>query len=178
MFENKWKILFNTVEGMIFLALTVIALYITREDYLKFASADSTFKRVELEIKKVPTISLCFASPHQNFTYDEDFHIKTYTNYSSFQDDDGVKLSLDHDANEQVTMSLTKALTVYKGTCYIMYSNASIEDVLGPMGYGGIAINFNRSIPSSKLPTLEIYLTSENNAYGIVRSAWVDCDAK
>ena len=100
MFENKWKILFIAVEGTIFLTLTVIALYITREDYLKFASSDSTFKRVELEIKKVPTITLCFASPHQNFTYDKDFHIKKYTNYSSFQDNDGVELSLDHDIGE------------------------------------------------------------------------------
>ena len=178
MFENKWKILSITVEGTILLTLTVIALYITREDYLKFASSDSTFKRVELEIKKVPTITLCFASPHQNFTYDKDFHIKKYTNYSSFQDNDGVELSLDHDNVKQVQMSLTKVFTVYKGTCYIMYSNGSIEDVLGPMGYGGISINFNPSIPSLKLPTLEMYLTSENNAYGIVRSAWVDGDAK
>ena len=172
----KVKTLFLVMEWTIFLSLTAIAIGITWEVFLKYDSLDSTFKRKEIPITQIPTFSMCLDPPHGNFSYEKDFHIERYFSYQDYLNHNGKKLALTNEFFRNVAVSVTEITTVYKGKCYIMHS-AKVDEVLGPQGYGVIAIKFNESIPIEDLPVLEFYLTSEINSYGILRSAWLDGDA-
>ena len=64
--------------------------------------------------------------------------------------------------------------TIWSGTCYKI-STKSTSNTTVKKGYSqNIIVEYNKSIALSNLPVLTIYFTSEQNAYGIVFSEWMD----
>ena len=64
--------------------------------------------------------------------------------------------------------------TIWSGTCYKI-STKSTSNTTVKKGYSqNIIVEYDKSIALSNLPVLTIYFTSEQNAYGIMFSEWMD----
>ena len=100
----------------------------------------------------------------------EDFELY----YEVEHDIDGVKILKlgenhvlsNHAGNHRIKVE--KVLTIYDGNCYKIHSNLSAEAAI----MGKYTINFNKTIPFTDIPSVKIYFTSEENAFGIITQQW------
>ena len=68
--------------------------------------------------------------------------------------------------NETNIMTIEKLQTIWSGLCYKMtYRNFSLDKP-------NFLLKFDTSLASEDIPLAEIYLTSEDNAYGILGNSW------
>ena len=67
---------------------------------------------------------------------------------------------------------LEKLITMFMGNCYKVSSVLTNMYTIKDMTY--ILLHFNTSIAKDDLPSVNVYLTSENNAYGILFNRWVN----
>ena len=72
-----------------------------------------------------------------------------------------------HAGNHRIKVE--KVLTIYDGNCYKIHSNLSAEAAI----MGKYTINFNKTIPFTDIPSVKIYFTSEENAFGILTQQWI-----
>ena len=165
--------IFTFIEGLIYLNLTLVSLFLTWEVFMKYKSLDSNFKKSEANITSYPTIIICFSPLIDDMVYGHNYTILKYPDQSSFLtfDDDQVTLSIGE--NKKQFINLTEILTTYNGYCYKIISTEKTN----ARNYHYFGIKFFEDIPEDKLPIVMIYFTTEANSYGILRSYWVDGEA-
>ena len=89
----------------------------------------------------------------------------------------GTGLILHEGINANLSITLTKMYTYYNGICFKI---SSIENTVkkyprhNVWGWEYFSFDFNKNIPRKNLPSVDLYFTSENNTYGIVRRFWPD----
>ena len=69
-------------------------------------------------------------------------------------------------------VNLEKLITMFMGNCYKISSVVTKEYTIKDLTY--ILLHFNTLITKNDLPSLNVYLTSEDNAYGILFNRWVN----
>ena len=118
---------------------------------------------------------MCFNPKVDYFELGKDLNISMFLSWTDFTNrDDGNKL-WDNEVNEYSSVKLSKILTTYNGYCYQL-KNTSNKNVDRKSTWHVINIEFdNKTV--SKLPTVQVYLTSENNSYGILTTHWLDGEA-
>ena len=93
------------------------------------------------------------------YILNKDFYLYTSSN-NSWQ-----KLT-EGENNETHIMTIEKLQTIWSGLCYKMtYRNFSLDKP-------NFLLKFDSSLASEDIPLAEIYLTSEDNAYGILGYSW------
>ena len=168
----KLKNIFKVLEWILIFGLTLVAIELTWEVFLKFKSADSSFKRSEIPIKVIPTLTVCFLPINDSHIYGTHFNISKYLTWTDFQDK--VENSvLNVGENAQLYTTLTKVMTVYSGTCLKITSS---PDNFRKEAREVLLLTYSEDVPLENIPTIQIYFTSERNAFGVTRTAWYDGD--
>ena len=170
-----------------FIAFSIIAIYLTEEVIHQFASNDTSLKQTQVPIKEYPTMTICFGKD-TNFEYGTDFKI-SYRNvelqlgaeneYEAFENEyeyndyySGTVYDYDYDLSDKMKVSFQKVFCYYENTtCYRI--THKVENAI-KWHIVNIFITFNEEIKSQDLPNVELYLTSESNANGIISKDWLD----
>ena len=78
------KLAFSLLRAITLIALFAFAIFLTFEIFLKFQSRDSSFKKSQVPISTLPSITICFEPKNKNLLkYGKDFNISKY----NFHDD-------------------------------------------------------------------------------------------
>ena len=64
--------------------------------------------------------------------------------------------------------------TIWSGYCYKISTESTSHSTVNKGYSQNIIVQYDKSIAISDLPMLTIYFTSEQNAYGIMFSEWMD----
>ena len=159
--------------------LCIVAFGFMKEVLEQFNSNDTSLKMSEVPIKHYPTITFCFQN--NLLTYGSDFNISykyvvlqgenveyepEYTNY-------------EYDENyygdiPDLRVKFQKIFSnIHGGFCYLI--KQLNEQIIKSHGdYVSIHVNFDSSLPFESLPSVEMYLTSESNSYGVIFKEWMD----
>ena len=79
------KLLFRIVRAITLFALCGFAVFLTYEIFLQFQSKDSSFKKSQVPISTLPSISICFDPKNKNLLeYGKDFNISKYNNNNDY----------------------------------------------------------------------------------------------
>ena len=79
------KLLFRIVRAITLFALCGFAVFLTFEIFLQFQSKDSSFKKSQVPISTLPSISICFDPKNKNLLeYGKDFNISKYNNNNDY----------------------------------------------------------------------------------------------
>ena len=80
-----------------------------------------------------------------------------------------------HQSNRYVHLIQVQLLnTIWSGYCYKISTESTSHSTVNNGYSQNIIVQYNKSIAISDLPMLTIYFTSEQNAYGIMFSEWMD----
>ena len=167
------KIVFKVIEYFFYLALFAIAIVFTREVFEKFQSEATSFLQKEENIVENPTITFCFQLDSNSIQFGKDLNITM-----------GVKKG--YDIIKTSSMLLNEGITHYRGNTeeIILLEKIILEDVftcykitpqflqLGVWVYH--IVYFNSVTFAGKLPSVRVYVTSENNSHGIIKENWSD----
>ena len=145
-----------------------------KEVLSQFFEATTNYKQTEEPIVENPTITVCFSRyDHKDLKLGSKFKIRM---------GDEETIDLDHkssmtlklgknyyheDKDKLVTVEYLRSENAFN--CYKISTNFLI---LGNWIYH--IFEFDDKTPLENLPSLQIYITSENNSYGIVREFWDD----
>ena len=174
MIEFNQRYILLGLYAIIQMCLCSLSCYFVWGKFVQFTSEDSSFKRSMGEITKYPTIIACFPN-NGNLTYREDFTIskfKTYEEYASKKLDDLNELALGPNSHPEVT--LTEIYGAFQGKCFQLKSTTKSNDIqIGK--FQVITVDFKKD----ELATdVVLYLSSKNNAFGVLMSYWTDGDAR
>ena len=173
MFSARRKIVFKVIEYFFYLALFAIAIVFTREVFEKFQSEATSFLQKEENIVENPTITFCFQLDSNSIQFGKDLNITM-----------GVKKG--YDIIKTSSMLLNEGITHYRGNTeeILLLEKIILEDVftcykitpkflqLGVWVYH--IVYFDSATFIGKLPAVRVYVTSENNSYGIIKENWSD----
>ena len=165
--------------------------------WTKFQTKDTTFKQYEAELSELPTTVLCF-QPIAKESVLKDFNISLYDldnmlnlerfpkPWKNFFDKIHFKLNRDftvalRDHEELVegdnlillehsnmTITLNELFTVWYGFCYKISLSYIYQDQLI------FTLTFlNDTLKEKDIPTPQLYITSEVNAYGALGMNWI-----
>ena len=163
---------FKFIEWSLFFGLCALSGVFMGGVLDKFISGKTGFTQSEEPIMESPTLDLCFSLPetrNTTFMYETDFKIK----YSIIEQSLDTVQSILLKEGENVTISneiiyLEKLVTAYFGTCYKI--TPMVFDVT--IQIKQIFIYFNESFLEEDLPSVNLFITSEINAYGVVLNDW------
>ena len=79
MYNLTQKIVFDVLKWTIYFGLAAVSVVLSWNVFMKYKSLDTTFKRSELPVSDIPTITVCFNPQNENFSLGLDFNIKKYT---------------------------------------------------------------------------------------------------
>ena len=169
-----------------FILLSIVAIYLTEEVIHQFASNDTSLKQTQVPIMEYPTMTICFGR-NSNFEYGTDFKL-SYQNvelqlgadneYEAFENEyeyndyyQGTEYEYDY-LGDKLKVNFQKVFCYYENTtCYRI--THKVENAI-KWHIASIFITFNEEIKSQDLPNVEMYLTSESNANGIISKDWLD----
>ena len=165
---------FVIIEWGLFFALCGLSLFFMKGVLDNYFSGMTSFTQSEGPLKEFPTVVLCFSVPNSRNTkyeYGSDFQIKYSVEVHGKQS--GINLKQGENASITGEMLyFIKIASMRYGNCYKLTSMMTNNDMIKIIT--DISINFNSSITEENIPSLEIFLTSENNAYGVVFNKWVN----
>ena len=79
------KLIFQLLKAITLIALCGLAIFLTYEIFLKFQSKDSSFKKSQVPISTLPSMSICFDPKNKNLLeYGKDFNISKYNNNADY----------------------------------------------------------------------------------------------
>ena len=186
---------FKALEWGILVALLICSYYFFWSVMLsKFQDKKTSFSTYQEVRTEMPTTVLCFApfgKPSVLEKYNMTIKNLVYSNYpenllnnswTEFSNETFYILNKDFylytssndtwqtlnegENNETHIMTIEKLQTVWSGLCYKMtYKNFSFDKP-------NFQLKFDSSLASEDIPLAEIYLTSEDNAYGILGYSW------
>ena len=163
---NKY---FKFLEWICYFCLCGLAVSLTWQVVSKFLEKESSFNQSTKPIARTPTIALCFSSKSHDYTYGLDFNISMYSSYASYKKDSSRKLSLDLDKHKDLFLEI---ITSYAGKCYKLLPHRNLN---GLNIFQVITVNFNSERhPFEKLPKLKVYITSEDNFFGVYFNHWIN----
>ena len=70
---------FEVLKWTIYFGLASVSVVLSWNVFKKYKSLDTAFKRSELPVPDIPTITVCFKPQNENFSLGLDFNIKKYT---------------------------------------------------------------------------------------------------
>ena len=158
--------LFKIFEWILLCILFLISILCTWGVIEKFNSKTTSIGQKEKPITKRPTITFCF-SDAKIWTYGTDFNISYYKRDGQDGDLDPLDMGENYHEFTKEHVYLEGLHTIYFGICYKI--SASFNDTALQNVYTPIKIKANK-----ELPVLNIYITSEENSYGITTSIWMD----
>ena len=80
----KKDICFAVFEWTLILTLGIISVFLSWEMFSKYQTSDSTFKRREVIITEVPTITICFNPKVDHLKLGIDFNISMFLSWADF----------------------------------------------------------------------------------------------
>ena len=165
---------FVIIEWGLFFALCGLALFFMNGVLDKYFSGMTSFTQSEGPLKEFPTVVLCFSVPNSRNTkyeYGSDFQIKYSVEVHGKQS--GIYLKQGVNATVLGEMLYFKKIVSLRyGNCYKLTSLLTNNDMIKVIT--DISIYSNTSITEENIPSLEIFLTSDKNAYGVVFNKWVN----
>ena len=165
------RIIFRAIQYLISFASLCVSLLLTWEVFMKYKSMGSGFKRMEKSITNLPTLTLCFSPMETQFVYGQDFKILNFPSFYDFHLYDEEDYALKEGDNSNLSLTLTQMLTVYNGICYkITPSTRCLEK----NDWNIMVIDFHENIPLANIPNILLFVTSEDNSLGILRTYWFD----
>ena len=162
---------FKFIEWILFFGLCALSGIFMGGVLDKFFSRKTSFTQSEEPIKEYPTLMICLVKPESRKTeyeYDSDFRIEYETPHSISPTvlKEGAKTNIYRGISY-----LNKIQTYKMGNCYKITTVLNTENMLNH--WKKFFFNFNETIKDD-LPSVNIYVTSENNAYGVVANTWMD----
>ena len=155
------KIVFKVVKYAITIGLIVISLLLSWRAFVKFESKDTNLKKRQVEVTKYPTITLCLKPIR------DDFHFNIYESPQEFGSDLKHTLNkLQEGENAKLNVKVTKITSYANGRCYKMSpirNSIELSDIMV------LSVKFNKLIQDFASQSVEIFVTSESNAFGIFR---------
>ena len=174
---------------MIFLSLLACSLYFMREIYQKYEAKETSMITSKKPRKEYQTTTICF-SPHVKPSFLQKFNI---TNLSELDKKENIgfdwntvlneafyelgkdfklyhhvgnteyKEGLNEFSGKQVIVD--KLVTYLHGKCYRVLTNS--------LKYArGMVVAFDDTLAKEDIPKVDIYMTSENNSFGIIWAFW------
>ena len=159
------------VEWTIFIGLAASSFYLTREVWDQYLSYDTNFKRSKEPVSDGPTMVINFW-PAKNKATGKEFE---------FRKDFCLSFSIHGRSDKKI---LDKGIVMYEISDDTMNIEVKYEELLFPSDprvksyhkissdfkskseWAAISVQFNESISTKNLPTVNIHITSEENAYG------------
>ena len=164
------------VDIIILLILSLLSLPILNQIFSQFFSESSSFKQSEEPIKEFPTITIC--TPNASFVYGVDLNISIAMYFRNSIINEGENF---FDWNEDgKNVDIIKLEQFYSpigaGFCYKISKSMTYNIETMDDGYNTITLSFNESISYDDLPDVDLFLTSEKNAPGVIHYEWMDGD--
>ena len=151
---------FKMIEWTMFICLFIVSIYFMWDVMNKYKSKDTSFKQYKKNLTQYPTI--VFSLDPWSCEYGVDFNIII---------DQHHKLSIGNASINDNIISLEPVETVFG--CYFKMQKISLSQEIKPTKFD-ILFKFNQSIPKEELPLTKLYITSEENSYGIVMFNWLE----
>ena len=187
--------LFKLLEWTLYLCLCIFSFIFMWQVLNQYQSKDTSFKEYEERIGKSPTLVFCL-SPHAKAKYSgdtnksileldsskkewyvpyilgRDFNISLFHwSHDDFEIVDNFKVGTNNfteeEYHQQMILEVNEFKTMYFGTCYQIFSR-TIN--IGWRIY--IGFNFNKNL--TKVPSIDAYVTSLENSYGVTYDTWND----
>ena len=166
------RFVFQVLEYTILIGLTIASLLLSWEAIVKYESKDTNLKVRQEEVKSYPTITLCLKPVHDELVYGQDFNFNIYKHPQEFREDVEHTLNiLQEGENNQFNLRVTKIVTAFNGKCFKispMKNEIEISDVMV------LSVKFDKPIQNFLSQSVEIFVTSEANAFGIFRAYWFE----
>ena len=161
------------IETILFLGLCCLSTYFMWGVLVKFFAGETSFSQYEDRITAIPTVTFCFIksdAPKKKYKYETDFTIEYFYKGSFFRNTT-IMLAIGENSNTLgETVNLQRLITYILGYCYkISVANPSVNHNRAFYIYYK-----NETIAEKDLPTVKVYITSEENAYGVVVTHWRD----
>ena len=196
------EILFEIVEWLAWIALIIGVITFVKGVYFEYKTKDTSIKVATKKMTEIenPTITLCF-QPYVKYSELNSFNL-SYSNFLNFeiplknlsmdwQDfynrvtykigrDFNIYMSINNDYyliiidNANLTkpysdwIELEEVYTLFTGLCYKITPKIKTSGGL-PTSF---ILNFDETMPKYNIPKIEMFLTSEENSYGIISSQW------
>ena len=188
------------LKWMFFILLLTLAIWFVREEWSKYLEKSTSFMVTTKEMNYMPVQVICF-SPFAKLSvlefYDENgtlqdvlFNpdmIENLTSWQDFENDVMYKIGKDFDLQLSVYQkgkadlktNLTEGENIFNDTSIIVYElstwgNGLCYQMQLPFIKKTLSfeVMFKDSVKSEDIPVVEVYLTSSDNAYGVVLSEW------
>ena len=161
------------VQFAAYLALIVLSLATSWNVFLQFDAGDSSFKRSETPVEKIPTLTICFQPFNDHFEMGLDFNISKYLSWGEASARNKNRVLTEGFNPSLNNATLTTLSTAFNGKCY----KIDTVDLSDPSYYWQlISVDFREDIPIDRIPLLQVMFTSEENSYGIMGQSWKDGD--
>ena len=171
------NLFFKTIEWVLFLSLSFVAIFFMKEVFIKFNSEDTSFKQYDNLIAECPTITICLSSTYivNDTEYINEYEYGTNFNISYKIGNVYYILGLGEnffDSSDEI-IYFTQLITMWSGTCYKITSESPLNII--KRGYSRIInVELDKDAAIGNFPLLKTYFTSEKNAFGIIFSEWMD----
>ena len=162
---------FKIIECTLFLFLCGLSVVFINGVLNKFISRKTSFTQSEAPITELPTVVVCFTNPNSKKTYYEygtDFdivyRIEAHTD---------IYYPITVGKNSAILgeiLYLDKIITRNMGNCYKFTSESSSSSMIKTKTE--IILHFNESLMLEDLPSVKVFLSSEDNVYGVIFNQW------
>ena len=162
----------QVIEWVLYFGLCGISVFFMYGVLDNFFSGRTSFTHSDEPVDEFPTIMLCFSKNNwgkAEYEYGSDFKIK----YGGFYENGFQHAFLKEGENSTLMeeiIYLEKIMTISMGNCFKItpfltntYLKKELTDIL---------IYFNESVHQETFHTLDIFITSERNSYGVVVNEW------
>ena len=160
------------IEWTLYIGLCGLSAYFMHGVLDKFFSGKTSVTQSQEPLKYLPTFMLCFSNSDLRkikYEYGTDFIIQ----YHNFHNESARFISLREGENLTFmgeNIHLEKITTFKMGTCYKIATYLVSDFMINSLKF--IMLNFNESNIQEDFRTLEIFITSEKNSYGISATWW------
>ena len=151
---------FKIIEWMILILLLMVSIYFMWDVMNKYNSKDTSFKHYKKSLTEYPT--LVFSLYPWSYKLGVNFNIII---------DQHHELSFGNTSIDENIVSLEPVETVFGN--YFRLQKISLSREIKPTKFS-ILFKFNQTIPKEELPLTKLYITSEENSYGIVMFNWLE----
>ena len=166
------EIIFKVLEYIILFLLTTTSIFLSWEAFAKYQSKDTNLKRRHQEVRKHPTLTICFNPTFNDAIYGQDFHFNIYDNKEKlFEDIEHNTNVLQEGTNSEQEVDLIAIFSSYYGRCFKIKQR---KQIISKSFTTSITIKFKDSLSNSEIPSAEVYFTSETNSIGIGRAYWYE----
>ena len=158
------------VEWTIFIGLAIASFYVTREVWDQYSSYDSNFKRSKEPVADGPTMVINFwpaknIGTGKEFEFRKDFTLSFSINGRSDKKnlDKGIVI---YEISDTMNIEVKYEELMFPSDRFVKSYHKISSDFKSKSEWAEISVQFNNSILPKNLPTVNIHITSEKNAYG------------